>query len=98
LKSAEPQAKRPLDLHHSAGHDQKLQWSMQELHETIEMAQGLLAEMKEDMESSAKRYIEQQAHVFELADVLNQAGLSAETRHNEEPKRDDEEKQDATET
>ena len=71
---------------------------MQELHETVEMAQGLLAEMMEDMESSAKRYIEQQAHVFELADVLNQAGLSAETRHNEEPKRDDEEKQDATET
>jgi hypothetical protein len=39
--------------------------------------------MKELMESSAKRYIEQQAHVFELSNVLNEAGLNAERRKKE---------------
>lgn len=55
-----------------------------------------LAEMKEDMESSAKLYVEQQALVFELADVLNEAGLSAEKR-NQELAEDERGKNDATE-
>jgi transcriptional regulator with XRE-family HTH domain len=62
---------------------EKLPWSMQELHETIEIAERTLADMKEHMESSAKRYIEQQAHVFELANVLNEAALTAEKRNHE---------------
>jgi transcriptional regulator with XRE-family HTH domain len=75
---------------------EKMPWSMQQLHETIEMAEKHLAQMKEDMESSAKRYIEQQALVFELANVLNEAGLNAETR-NTELVEDEQGKADATE-
>jgi transcriptional regulator with XRE-family HTH domain len=62
---------------------EKLPWSMQQLHETLELAEQNLAAMKELMESSAKRYIEQQAHVFELSNVLNEAGLNAERRKKE---------------
>jgi transcriptional regulator with XRE-family HTH domain len=68
---------------------EKLPWSMQELHETIEIAERNLAEMKKDMESSAKRYVEQQATVFELADILNRAALHAEKRKSEQPAQDD---------
>ena len=76
---------------------EKLPWSMQQLHETIEMAEQTLADMKESMESSARRYIEQQAHVFELANVLNEAGLSAEKR-NQELVEDERARKDATAT
>jgi transcriptional regulator with XRE-family HTH domain len=76
---------------------EKLPWSMQELHETIEEAERVLAEMKEDMESSAKRYIEQQAQVFELANVLNEAALKAETGKSEQPAGDEQGESDASE-
>jgi transcriptional regulator with XRE-family HTH domain len=75
---------------------EKLPWSMQQLHETIEIAERTLAGMKEDMESSARRYIEQQAHVFELANVLNEAGLRAEKR-NQDSVKDEQGNTDATE-
>ncbi len=67
---------------------EKLPWSMQQLHEYIESNEQLLAEMKEQMEASAKKYIEQQARVFELADLFNKAALNAENRNDEEPPRD----------
>lgn len=54
--------------------------------------------MKEQMEASANRYIEQQAHVFDLADVLNKAALNAETSKGNEPQGDDQGKSDAAET
>jgi hypothetical protein len=47
---------------------------------TLEMAESLLADMKDEMESSAKRYIEQQASVFEMANILNEAALRAERK------------------
>jgi hypothetical protein len=59
---------------------EKLPWSMQQMHESLGLAEQALATMKETMESSAKLYIEQQAHVFDLANVLNEAGLRAERR------------------
>lgn len=75
---------------------EKLPWSMQQLHESLERAEQALATMKETMESSAKLYIEQQAHVFELANVLNEAGLSAERRRQDSVD-DVQENADATE-
>jgi transcriptional regulator with XRE-family HTH domain len=77
---------------------EKLPWSIRDMHETIEMAESHLAELKEEMESSAKTYIEQQALVFELADVLNRAALEAENRKNQQLAEDEPGKTDATET
>jgi transcriptional regulator with XRE-family HTH domain len=63
---------------------EQLPWSMQQLHDIIDTHEQILAEMKEQMESSAMRYIEQQALVFELANLLNKAALNAENRSDDE--------------
>jgi transcriptional regulator with XRE-family HTH domain len=75
---------------------EKLPWSMRELHETIETAERMLADMREEMESSARRYVEQQALVFDLANVLNEAALKAETSSKKQ-EGDEQGKENATE-
>lgn len=57
-------------------------WSLQQMHETLTTAEKALEETKEMMETSAKFYIEQQATVFQLANMINEAALRAEKRIN----------------
>lgn len=71
---------------------------MQSMHEALERAEQALADMKEQMEASARHYIQQQATVFELADALNKAALNAENTKGNEPQGDEQGKSDATET
>jgi hypothetical protein len=58
-------------------------WSLNELHKTIAAAQNVLNEMKEEMHRSAARYVEQDAFVLSLAQMLNQVALKAETGDHE---------------
>jgi transcriptional regulator with XRE-family HTH domain len=76
---------------------EKLPWSMQQMHETLELAEQSLAAMKEQMEASARHYIQQQAAVYDLADVLNRAALNAENNKGNEPQGDKQGKSDVTE-
>lgn len=61
---------------------EKQPWSLQQMHETLAAAEQALEQTKEMMESSAKVYIEQQATVFQIASVINEAALRAEKRTN----------------
>ncbi len=57
-----------------------LPWSMQQMHETLAARERNLALMKDQMESSAKLYVEEQASVYQLANIINEAALRAEIR------------------
>jgi transcriptional regulator with XRE-family HTH domain len=59
---------------------EKTPWSLEKMHETLRRAQQIQADFEEMMIDSAERYIKQTADVIELARMLNDAALKAETR------------------
>jgi transcriptional regulator with XRE-family HTH domain len=58
----------------------QMPWALNQLHDMVASAQGMLDEMKAEMSRSAGRYVDQEAHVLALARIVNQTALDAEKR------------------